>query len=95
MLHRKELVLLASIVVGSCSLAACSRRNRDAQPSTPDDPPFLILQGDKDTIVPMQQSQILYDKLRADGVDATLVIVKNAGHLFAPAAARSVLRVLN
>lgn len=51
---------------------------------TPDDPPFLILQGDKDNTVPPEQSQILYDKLKAGGVNATLVIVKNAGHGFAP-----------
>ena len=51
---------------------------------TPDDPPFLILQGDKDTTVPMQQSQELYDKLKAAGVTATLVIVKNAEHSFRP-----------
>jgi acetyl esterase/lipase len=51
---------------------------------TPDDPPFLILQGDKDTTVPMEQSQILYDKLKAGGVPATLVIVKNSGHSFIP-----------
>ncbi len=51
---------------------------------TPDDPPFLILQGDKDTTVPPAQSQELYDKLKAGGVNATLVIVKNAGHSFRP-----------
>jgi acetyl esterase/lipase len=50
-----------------------------------DDPPFLILQGDKDTTVPPSQSQELYDRLKAGGVTATLVIVKNAGHGFAPA----------
>ncbi len=50
-----------------------------------DDPPFLILQGDKDTLVPPSQSQELYDRLKAGGVTATLVIVKNAGHGFAPA----------
>ena len=49
-----------------------------------DDPPFLILQGDKDKVVPMEQSQILHDKLKAGGVTSTLVIVKNAGHGFAP-----------
>jgi acetyl esterase/lipase len=51
---------------------------------TSDDPPFLILQGDKDTTVPLEQSQILHDKLKAGGVNATLVIVKNAGHGFMP-----------
>ena len=49
-----------------------------------DDPPFLILQGDKDKTVPMEQSQELYDKLKAGNVTATLVIVKNAGHGFTP-----------
>lgn len=51
---------------------------------TKDDPPFLILQGDKDKTVPPEQSQILYDRLQAAGVPATLVIVKNAGHGFVP-----------
>ncbi|MBI5653068.1 MAG: alpha/beta hydrolase [Chloroflexi bacterium] len=51
---------------------------------TKDDPPFLILQGDQDKVVPMEQSQILHDKLKAGGVQSTLVIVKNAGHGFAP-----------
>ena len=51
---------------------------------TPDDPPFLILHGDKDVVVPLEQSQILYDKLKASGVNATFVIVKNAGHSFTP-----------
>ncbi|MBI4788346.1 MAG: alpha/beta hydrolase [Chloroflexi bacterium] len=51
---------------------------------TKDDPPFLILQGDQDTTVPPAQSQELYDRLQAAGVPATLVMVKNAGHSFAP-----------
>lgn len=49
-----------------------------------DDPPFLIVQGDKDTVVLPSQSQILYDKLRASAVASTLVIVNNAGHSFIP-----------
>jgi acetyl esterase/lipase len=49
-----------------------------------DSPPFLILQGDKDETVPLEQSQVLYDQLTAAGVPATLVIVHNAGHGFAP-----------
>jgi acetyl esterase/lipase len=50
-----------------------------------DDPPFLILHGEKDTLVPPSQSKILYERLIAAGVPATLVIVENAGHGFAPA----------
>jgi len=49
-----------------------------------DDPPFLILQGDKDNVVPLEQSQILYDRLLAGGVPASMVVVKNAGHGFIP-----------
>jgi acetyl esterase/lipase len=51
---------------------------------SPDDPPFLILHGEKDTLVPISQSQELCDKLQAAGVPATLVRVKNAGHGFVP-----------
>jgi acetyl esterase/lipase len=51
---------------------------------TPDDPPFLILQGSEDPIVPPSQSQALYDLLQAAGVESTLVMVQNAGHGLAP-----------
>lgn len=47
---------------------------------SPDDPPFLILHGERDESVPLSQSQELYDALKAAGVDAELVVVKNAGH---------------
>ena len=49
-----------------------------------DDPPFLILHGDKDPVVPLSQSQSLYDHLQAAGVPVDLVVVKNAGHGFKP-----------
>lgn len=45
-----------------------------------DDPPFLILQGDADQVVPLSQSQEFYDKLAAAGVDAQLIIVHNGPH---------------
>jgi|GEM_PF-1536169 len=51
---------------------------------TPDDPPFLILHGDRDEVVPLEQSQILFDTLKAAGVPVELVVVKNAGHSFRP-----------
>ena len=51
---------------------------------TRDDPPFLILQGDQDKTVPLAQSETLNAKLQAGGVPTQLVIVKNAGHGFAP-----------
>lgn len=51
---------------------------------TPDDPPFLILHGDRDEVVPLEQSQILYNKLKAADVPVEIVVVKNAGHGFIP-----------
>ena len=49
---------------------------------TSDDPPFLILHGDKDTVVPLEQSEMLYNKLIEAHVPAKLVVVKNAAHGF-------------
>lgn len=49
---------------------------------TPDDPPFLLIHGDHDDVVPYEQSQLMYDRLREKNVPAQLVIVKNAGHSF-------------
>jgi len=48
------------------------------------DAPFLILHGDKDGTVPPSLSQMLHDRLKAAGVPATLVTVKNADHSFNP-----------
>jgi acetyl esterase/lipase len=47
---------------------------------SPDDPPFLILHGDRDPEVPLEQSERLHAKLRATGVPSELVVLKGAGH---------------
>jgi acetyl esterase/lipase len=47
-----------------------------------DDPPFLILHGDSDSLVPLRQSQELFERLVAAGVPAELVVVTNGGHGF-------------
>lgn len=46
----------------------------------PDTPPFLIVHGDCDFTVLLNQSQFLYRALRVAGVDATFHIVEGAGH---------------
>lgn len=46
----------------------------------PTDPPFLILHGDADPLVPHCQSELLYEALQANGVESTLVIVPGGGH---------------
>ena len=45
-----------------------------------DDPPFLIVQGEKDESVPNTQSKILHSWLTLNGVKNDLIIVPNAPH---------------
>jgi acetyl esterase/lipase len=45
-----------------------------------DAPPFLIMHGDQDKLVPLAQSQILADALKAAGVECHLEILEGAGH---------------
>ena len=45
-----------------------------------DSAPFLIMHGNQDPLVPLQQSQELDDALRAAGVESTLVVLPGAGH---------------
>ena len=47
-----------------------------------DAPPFLILHGDQDNLVPYQQSELLRDALEKAGVAVTLRIIPGAGHGF-------------
>ncbi|NLF38413.1 alpha/beta hydrolase [bacterium] len=47
---------------------------------TRDAAPFLIVHGDKDTVVPMEQSVLLYDALKQAGVPAALHIERGAEH---------------
>jgi arylsulfatase A-like enzyme/dienelactone hydrolase/glucose/arabinose dehydrogenase len=45
-----------------------------------DDPPFLILHGDRDALVPLEQSERLQAALDAVGVPAELRVLRGAGH---------------
>ena len=47
---------------------------------TKDAAPLFIMQGSKDPLVPLDQSQRLADKLKAAGADVTLDIIEGAGH---------------
>ncbi len=47
---------------------------------TPDDPPFLILHGDKDDQVPLVQSERLHARLREVGVPSEFHVLVGAGH---------------
>jgi acetyl esterase/lipase len=45
-----------------------------------DDPPTLIIHGDADILVPIQQAEIIVAKLKEAGVEAKLVVKPGAGH---------------
>jgi acetyl esterase/lipase len=45
-----------------------------------DDPPFLIVHGDQDPTVPMNQSQLLFQALKKTGVSAHFHTIHGAGH---------------
>jgi acetyl esterase/lipase len=47
---------------------------------TKDDPPFLIMHGDKDPVVPYNQSLIFYEAFKKAKHDVTMYTVKGAGH---------------
>lgn len=47
-----------------------------------DDPPFLIVHGTADPVVPIRQSEKLHAALRAAGAASTLIKVERAGHGF-------------
>jgi acetyl esterase/lipase len=48
-----------------------------------DAPPFLLIHGEADKLVPMDQSERLAAALREAGADVTLVTVPGADHVFA------------
>ena len=45
-----------------------------------DTPPFMILHGTADPVVPISQSELLYDALVAKGVEADFYRIEGAGH---------------
>jgi acetyl esterase/lipase len=45
-----------------------------------DDAAFLIIHGENDRSIPVSQAEEFVDKLKATGVDATLVVAKGRGH---------------
>lgn len=71
-------VNLKDMVFGSYDLAKASPVNYVSA----DDPPFLILQGDQDPVVPLSQSQLLYDAMIAGGMQVELIVVQGGDHGF-------------
>lgn len=64
-------------------LGSSTRVRRTASPITyvgSHDPPFLIMHGTQDTMIPPRQSRELAQWLRATSAPVTLVLVKHTGH---------------
>jgi dipeptidyl aminopeptidase/acylaminoacyl peptidase len=49
---------------------------------TCDSPPILLIHEQDDTVVPVEQSQLLAKKLHASGRPVSLLVVAGAGHDF-------------
>jgi acetyl esterase/lipase len=47
---------------------------------TPQAPPFLLIHGDADTVVPLQQSEVMLAALKKAGVPAQLIVKPGGGH---------------
>lgn len=65
------------------ALAAVPDLVKQANPITyvtKDDPPFLLQKGEKDCVVPVAQSRLLFDALKAAGVKAEYDLLEGAGH---------------
>ncbi len=70
-----------------CAPSDCPDLARQASPAsfvTADDPPLLIIHGDKDPIVPYSQAEILAELLGEAKNPGALIKVLNAGHGFTP-----------
>lgn len=73
-----------SLLIGSPVYSApeAVRRANPISYMRPGAPPFLILHGQSDILVPWQQSRLLFDALEAAGNDATLLLMEKLGHGF-------------
>ncbi|MHC4103682.1 MAG: alpha/beta hydrolase fold domain-containing protein, partial [Planctomycetota bacterium] len=73
-----------SLLVGGAvqeNKEACKRANPITYVSR-NDPPILIVHGDKDPLVPHNQSELLYEALKKANVDVKFHTVKGGGHGF-------------
>lgn len=83
-LDRKE-KLLFSDGIKNHSMEEIVERARQLSPVYLIDgptPPFLIIHGDEDPVVPLEQSLRLRDRLRETGNEAELIIKEGGGHFW-------------
>lgn len=63
-------------------MEAYYKRNSAVTYVAKDNPPILLIHGDQDKLVPIQQSHILVSKLKESGVPSKLYIAEGKGHGF-------------
>jgi acetyl esterase/lipase len=66
-----------------CHQLVCSKKADSANAITyitPDDPPFYIMHGTSDSIVPHSESSLMYDALLANGVETTFISLPGYTH---------------
>lgn len=56
------------------------RRGHTVFAVTPDDPPTLLIHGDRDSLVPLRQSRRMVKLLEKAGVEARLIVKQGADH---------------
>lgn len=82
--HRERVRLVARSVFGTKSSEEILRRFSPVNYVTADDPPFLLVHGERDGVVPLRQSELMKAALEKENVPVELIVVKCAGHcLFA------------
>ncbi len=86
----------ASGLIDERVFGAASKRDRRLAAASPvayvspGAPPFLLIHGEQDDLVPLSQGEELYGRLKEAGNRVQLVVVKNAGHVFIPVAGNAI-----
>jgi acetyl esterase/lipase len=67
-------------VVDEAQIREIGRAISPAYHVSPDDPPTLIIHGDADRLVPIQQAELIVGKLKEAGVTVELIVKLGAAH---------------
>jgi acetyl esterase/lipase len=68
------------VAVDEAKLKEIGRKVSPVNHVSADDPPTLIVHGDADKLVPIQQAELVVDALKKAGVEAKLVVKPGAAH---------------
>lgn len=67
-------------ITDEAKIASIGKEISPVTHATADDPPVLIVHGDADKLVPIQQAEVLIEKLKKAGAEAKLVVKPGASH---------------